>query len=325
MRKNHPSPAQRQAIALIQKSSSIYLGAHIRPDGDAIGSVLGLALALEAEGHRVARLCAYPVQESYRFLSGVELFRSSPPDWTAGLGIVIDCDGISRLGELEPVFSALPHLIDIDHHSGNNAFGEVRLVDPTAAAAALITYRLLEAAGFPITPAIATCFYTSLLDDTGRFAHPNTTADALSVAAELVTRGAEPAPISKKLFFEQSVNALRLLGRALSGITLHHDGQVVTSIIHLSDIAAVDAQPSDTEGVIDYLRSIRGPQVAALFTELEGGQVRVSLRSDGLPQVNRIAALFGGGGHPGAAGCTIAGRPEAARDQALAVVYQALP
>ncbi len=309
---------------LIRSSSSIWLGTHIRPDGDALGAMLGLALALEPEGRRVARLCAHPVPDYYAFLPGADLVTPAPPEWRAELGLVIDCDGLSRLGPLEPAFAALPHLVDIDHHTGVNVFGEAQLVDPKAAASSELVYELLLAMGASITSEVATCLYTGILDDTGQFAHPNTTARVLRVAADLVELGADPSAITHQLYFERTAASVRLLGRALSGVTLHHDGQVVSSVISLRDLGETGAKPADTEGIIDRLRTIAGPRVAVLLTELEDGLVRVSLRSDGVPNVSRIAGLFGGGGHIAAAGCTLPGPLEEARAKVIAAVQEAL-
>lgn len=324
MRNDRYLQTQSLAIHLTESSSSVYLATHIRPDGDALGAMLGLALALEAKGRRVARLCAHPVPDYYAFLPGAALVRPVPPEWSADLGFALDCDGPSRLGVLEPVFTALPHLVDIDHHAGRNAFGDAQLTDPEAAATSELVYELLLAMGAAVTPEIATCLYTGILDDTGQFSHPNTTAGVLRVAAELVAAGAAPAAIVRKLYLERTVASVRLLGRALAGVILHHGGQVVSSLISRRDLEETGAKPADTEGIIDRLRTIAGPRVAVLLTELEGGQVRVSLRSDGVPNVNGIAALFGGGGHLAAAGCTLDGAPEEARDRVIAAVQEAL-
>jgi phosphoesterase RecJ-like protein len=324
MRNDRYLQAQSLATQLIRSSSSVWLGTHIRPDGDALGAMLGLALALEAQGRRVARLCAHPAPDYYAFLPGAALVAPAPPEWRADLGLVIDCDGLSRLGPLEPAFAALPHLVDIDHHAGRNAFGEAQLVDPEAAATSELIYELLRAMGAAITSDVATCLYAGILDDTGQFSHPNTTAAVLRVAADLVDLGANPSAITRRLYLERTVASVRLLGRALAGATLHHDGQMVSSTISLRDLVETDATPADTEGIIDRLRTIAGPRVAVLLTELEDGQVRVSLRSDGIPNVNRIAAGFGGGGHLAAAGCTLDGPLEEVRQKVISAVQAAL-
>jgi len=312
------SPGLEQTIRLIQSHRDIYLATHIRPDGDALGSMLGLALALEAGGHRVARLCTYPAPSDYRFLPGADLIFATPPEWPAELGIVVDSDGITRIGDLESAFTALPQLIDIDHHATGNSFGHVQVVDPASAATAEIIYDLLREMGAELTPDIATCLYTALLTDTGRFAFSNTTERSFAITAELVRAGADPFYVAKMVYFQRSPAAVRLMGVALSRLALHLDGQVVSSILSLQDFAEVGAVHMDTEGMIDQIRTVGGPLIAVLLVEAEGGEVRVSLRSDAEPDVSQIALRFGGGGHRAAAGCTIKGTLEETRDLVLA-------
>jgi len=316
------SPDLEQTIRLIQSHRDIYLATHLRPDGDALGSMLGLALALEAGGHRVARLCTYPAPSDYRFLSGADLISATPPEWPVELGIVLDSDGIGRIGDLEPVFAALPQLVDIDHHATGNSFGHVRVVAPASAATAEIIYDLLPAMGAQLTPDIATCLYTALLTDTGRFAYSNTTERSLVIAAALVRAGADPSYVAKMVYFQRSPAAVRLMGVALARLGLHFDGQVVSSTLGLQDFAEVGAVHMDTEGIIDQIRTVGGPRIAVLLVETEGGEVRVSLRSDAEPDVSQIALRFGGGGHRAAAGCTIKGTPAETRDLVLAAAKE---
>jgi phosphoesterase RecJ-like protein len=308
-----------------QSSSGICLGTHVRPDGDALGSLLGLGLALEGAGNRVAMLCADPVPENYRFLPGSDRVCVDPPRWTAQLGIVLDCDGISRLGPLERLFAGLPHLVDIDHHGTGRSFGEERLTDSTAGATSEIVYGLLRDLGLAIDPRIATCLYAGILSDTGRFCYGNTKADSLRIAADLVRSGADPHFIARRIYEERSIPATHLLGRALSRLSADLDSQIVSSILARQDFTETGAAHSDTEGIIDHLRAIGGPRVALLFVEVENGEVRVSLRSDGSVDVSEIALGFGGGGHAMAAGCTVRGSAEGVREKILAAVRAALP
>jgi phosphoesterase RecJ-like protein len=318
------SLAQRQAVTLIQSSKRIYLATHIRPDGDALGSMLALALALEAAGHRVAPLCADPVPKDYHSLPAAARVSATPPDWPADLGLVVDCDGLRRVGSLQDTFAALPHLIDIDHHATEQFFGDVQLIDSGAAATAEIVYGLLPPLGAPLTPEIATCLYAAIFTDTGRFCFSNTTAQSLAISAELVRAGANPAAVATQVYFQRSFEAVRLLGVALARLALHHEGRAISSVLYLQDFADTGAQHEDTEGVIDHIRSVGGPEVAAMFTEIEGGETRVSLRSGGRPDISRIAVQFGGGGHAPAAGCTLQATPEEARARVLAAVGEAL-
>ena len=313
-----------QAVRLIQSSDRAFVGTHVRPDGDALGSLLGLALVLEERGLQVARLCADPAPLTYAFLPGAELITAQLPDWSPQLGMVVDCDGISRLGPLEPSFAALPHLIDIDHHATNRAFGELRLIDSKAAAAAEIVFALVRELDTGLDPDIATCLYTGIITDTGRFCYGNTTAATFRIAGELVRAGAEPDSIARRVYAERSIAATHLLGAALSHLAAELNGEVVSSALTLADFAATGAAPADTEGIIDHLRAIAGPRVALLLVELEDHQVRVSFRSDGTVDVSAVALEFGGGGHAMASGCTCPGSLQEVRREVLAAVARAL-
>ena len=311
-------------IRLLQSSRDIWVGTHIRPDGDALGSLLGLSVALEKAGHRVARLCADPVPDTYRFLPGADRVLSEPPDWKAEVGIVVDCDGLSRLGHLEQPFGELAHLIDIDHHSTDHAFGEERLVDSGAGAAGEIVYDLLRDLGVSPDSEVGACLYTAVLTDTGRFCYANTTAKSLRVAAEMVAAGAAPHGIARRIYEERSMEATHLLGVALSRLSSDLEGRVVSSVLTQGDFRETGAAAADTEGIIDHLRAIGGPRVALLLVEPNHDAVRVSLRSDGSVDVSDIALGFGGGGHMMAAGCTVPGTAESVRGRVLEVVRKAL-
>jgi phosphoesterase RecJ-like protein len=324
MSKRIATDHQERAVRLIESTDSFYLATHIRPDGDALGSLLALALGLEAQSKRVARLCADAAPENYHFLPQAERVCAKPPAWTPDVGIVVDCDGLSRLGPLEATFAALPHVIDIDHHASGQTFGEARLVDARAAATGEIIFHLLTALEIACDPDIATCLYAAILTDTGRFCYGNTTAESLSVAAALVQSGADPHYISRRIYEGRSVAATHLLGIALSRLSANHDSQVVSSTLTQGDFAQTNATPSDTEGIIDHLRSIGGPQIAILFVEMDKGDVRVSMRSDGSVDVSQIALGFGGGGHMMAAGCTVQGRIEDVRARVLVAARRSL-
>lgn len=324
MRNKTTTRSRDRVIRLIQSSRNIWVGIHIRPDGDALGSLLGLSLALEQTGHRVASLSADPVPDNYRFLPGVERVSSKPPAWKADLGIVVDCDGISRLGGLAPDFESLPSLIDIDHHDTDHAFGDARLIDSAAGATGEIVYQVLQ--GLEVQPDadIGTCLYTAILTDTGRFCYANTTDQSLRIASEMVAAGAAPDRIARRIYEERSMEATHLLGVALSRLSADLQGQVVSSVLTQKDFRETGAAPGDTEGIIDHLRAIGGPRVALLLVQPNHDGVRVSMRSDGSVDVSEIALGFGGGGHMMAAGCTVSGTAEGVREQVLDAVRGAL-
>lgn len=270
------------------------------------------------------RLCADPVPSSYRFLPTADLISPQAPPWPAQLGVVVDCDGLARVGPLQAVFAGLPSLVDIDHHASERAFGDVHLIDSTAAAAGELVYDLVRHLRIPIGRDIATCLYSAILTDTGRFGYGNTTARSLGIASSLVKAGADPHFIARRIYEERSMAATHLLGTALARLSADLDSEVVSSTLRLGDFEASGAAPADTEGIIDHLRAIGGPRVALLFVEVADGRVRVSLRSDGSVDVSDVALAFDGGGHAMAAGCTLEADVDEARHRVLAAVKRAL-
>ncbi len=316
--------ARNQAVELLSTVESAFVATHVRPDGDALGCLLAVCLALEARGCRVCRLCADPVPDNYRFLPSADRVTAEVPDWRPQVGIVVDCDGLARVGPLESAFSSLPQLLDIDHHATDQAFGDIRVVDPTAGATGEIIYTLLRRVGVRLTADIATCLYAAILTDTGRFGYTNATARSLMIASRLVRAGADPHEITRKVYEERSIAATHLLGVALSRLVVDCNDEVVSSTLTLADFARAGAKATDTEGIIDHLRAIGGTRVALLFVETEDDQVRVSLRSDGTLDVGQVALSLGGGGHVGAAGCNIAGSAETVRQRVLSAVRESL-
>jgi phosphoesterase RecJ-like protein len=202
----------------------------------------------------------------------------------------------------------------------------VRIIDPGAAATGEMIWRLLRALDLSMEADVATCLYTAILTDTGRFCFGNTTAGALRVAGQLVRAGAQPQSIARRVYEERSIAATHLLGVALSRLSAELGGQAVSATLTGRDFLETGAAPSDTEGIIDHLRAIGGPRVALLLVQPNNeGEVRVSLRSDGSVDVSEIALRFGGGGHAMAAGCTVPGTAGEVRKRILAALAVALP
>jgi phosphoesterase RecJ-like protein len=304
----------RPLLRALPKRGACAVFTHARPEGDAIGSLLALSMALEQRGVRVLRLCADPVPQVYSFMPGARLISRRLPASLPKAAVVVDCDGPARLGSMQGALDRFETVIDIDHHSGDHPFGTVVWVDPRAAAAALMIHRLLKAMRARITPAIATCLYTGILTDTGRFTNRSTNAETFDASAELARMGADPARIASLVYESRPAGSARLLGAALSRLAVRDGGRLIIGYLTRSDFAQAKAAQEDTEGIVDHLRGIRGARVAALLSEQEDGTVRVSLRSRGRVNVARVATAFGGGGHPGAAGCILPGSMQSAME-----------
>lgn len=302
--------ARANAAAAIRNADTIAILCHVNPDGDALGSLLGLGLALEAAfpNKRVAMLAQDGVPYIYRFLPGSDRISKSAPDFPLDLAIVVDSGDVKRVGDsLLPVVSAAKTLLDIDHHVGEGEFGAVRLVDSRAAATAELIYDLINELGLTITPGIAACLFTGVITDTGSFRFMNVTPRTLRVAAALIEAGASPSLIAENVFDNRPYAATKLLGLALSTLSSNSDGRICWAVIPRSSFETAEATDQDTEGFINMIRSVRGVEVAMLFREVEVGKVRISLRSTEKVDVSVIANRFGGGGHRMASGCSYTG------------------
>jgi phosphoesterase RecJ-like protein len=330
-RTRHQKSEVRQRIlaaAAIRESNSIVIACHVNPDGDALGSLLGLGLAIEAifPQKSVDMVAQDGVPFIYRFLPGAERIRRTPPDSHADLAIVVDSGDVSRVGSaVLPAINTANAVLDIDHHVGEGEFGTVRLIDNRAAATAEIVFDLITELGVAITPEIATCLFTGVITDTGSFRFMNVTPRTLRVAASLIESGASPSLIAEKVFDNRPFEATRLLGLALGTLSRSNDGRICWASVTQEAFKQTNAADEDTEGFINSVRAVRGVEVALLFREVEPGRVRISLRSTDSVDVARIANRFQGGGHRMAAGCTVSGTVDDAVQSVVAAVRAALP
>lgn len=295
------------AIEAIGRHDRCLAACHVNPDGDALGSMLALALLLERRGLSTIRLSADGVPRQYAFLPTADRVITRLPRALPSLAVVVDCDGIERTGPEWSRIAAMPELVDIDHHATGNTFGHVTLIDPGAAATAEIIYRLARRMRESIDADLATCLLTGIIVDTGRFSFDNTSPTTHRIAAALIRAGAEPASICRQVYENRTLNETRLVGRALASARATPDGRVVWTSIDWPSLAAATANGKAPEDMINDLRAIGDAEVALLFTETVEGSVRLSLRSKGAVDVSKIATAFDGGGHAAAAGCTLPG------------------
>ena len=319
----------KQAATQIRKANSLLLACHIRPDADALGSLLGLMHGLERLGKQVDAVSQDGVPSIYRFLPGHDRVLTAargPYDVAIGL----DADGADRLGSAEAAVLAAPVTIDLDHHTGPDPFGEVQVVDPTAAATGELVLDLLTELGVEPDREIAECLLAAIITDTGSFRFRSVTEDTLRKAATLVAAGAHPSPIYEAIYGTRPFEASCLLGRLLSSLERTPDGKIVWGSLSQVDFRETGTTTEATEGFVDQVRMIEGSLIAMFAREEKNGEIRVSLRSRGDLNVARVADHFGGGGHVAAAGCTLQGPLptaverviEAARDELAAVLGQ---
>lgn len=312
-----------EIVALFHKRARFTIGVHKWPDGDALGSALGLFHALEAQGKQAELVAPTAPPKHYRWLPGIQNFRLNP-EMPVDVGVVLDCEGPERLEPLQDVFSQASTLISLDHHADTQAFGHWQYADPMAASTAQLVYRLLKTLQWPLTPPIATCLYTGLATDTGFFRFENTDATALAEAAELAGAGAMPHAIAAAVNGGWPLARLRLLGRALAKLQTAAQGRIIWAALFPQDYKEAGATAADTEGIVEMFKQAEGQQAVALFKAPEQENLwHVSLRSPYV-DVAAIARQWGGGGHARAAGCDITGSLAEASQRILAALEEAL-
>jgi bifunctional oligoribonuclease and PAP phosphatase NrnA len=303
--------ALREAARAIAAADALAITCHLSPDGDALGSALGLAHAARAAGKEAVVSFGSPfvVPDSMGFLDTGPLV---PPDEFPGepaCMVVFDTGSPDRLAELGSAANAAGTLIVVDHHMTNSGFGDIRVIDPSAAASAQLAVYLLDALGWEIDARVATCLLTGIVNDTGRFQYSSTTGEVLRLAARLVDAGAVPEVIGQNVYEAVSFGYLAVSAAVLGRAVLEEDLGMVWSRLDADDLEAAGVRYDEAEGLIDDLRIAREAGVAVLLKEVERGW-KVSLRSRGEVDVGSIAAAHGGGGHHNAAGFTSGEAPD---------------
>ena len=322
--KSYPKIIDR-ILDAIRASRTICVVGHIRPDGDCVGSQLGLTLSLRAEGKQVSCWNEDPMPLKYRFLDRDGDFQKPARGLKFDCVIATDCASFERLGKIGPFIARRKPLINIDHHESNTRYGDLNWVSPRDPSTGELIYRLLKIARWPVTSRIADCLFTAVSTDTGSFQYPSTRPGTFHVGGELVTHGANLAKICDEVYQSYPLSRARLLKHAYSRFRLTHNNRVAYLWLKKADFARTGADSADSEGLIDHIRAIEPVIVACVFEELEPELSRISLRSKSEKvNVNEIAAQFGGGGHPAAAGARIAGNPLSVQRRLISAIKKAI-
>jgi len=300
------------AADLIAGPGQLALACHVCPDGDALGSMLALHHLAAANGAASVASWGEPflVAPHYQFLPGLDL-TTKPADFPAEPDVMVtfDCGSVRRLGELAPIASAAAsagRLIVLDHHATNDRYGSINVVDPHAAATAVVVRRLAGLLHWPLNRDAAICLYTGLVTDTGRFQYSNTTPEVFELAQELAEFDLPIAAMSRQLFEEHRFTYLKLVAACLERAELDADLRFVVTWVTDEDLRRFDVSLEETEGLIDLIRRAVEAEVSCVLKESPEG-IRVSLRALSDTDVGAIATKFGGGGHRFAAGYTSAG------------------
>jgi bifunctional oligoribonuclease and PAP phosphatase NrnA len=298
-------PQWDAAVAALSEAAEIAIACHVNPDGDALGSLMAASLGLTKLGKKT-----YPtwgttpakVPSSYGFLPGLDALVQPGELPAAETFLVLDCGAADRLGDAEQAAARATTTVNVDHHRGNGGFGTFNLVVPTASSTAELMTALLSDLGVDLDLDIATCLYTGIVTDTGRFQYSNSSPETMRLAADLVALGVPATKIAGEVFDSSPFGYLKLVGRVLDRAQLLEADGFVYSCIELRDLAETGVTMEETEKVIDIIRGTRAADVAGLFKEQPEGHFRVSLRSKGPRTVDEIARGRGGGGHQLAAG-----------------------
>ena len=322
--KSYPKIIDR-ILDAVRGSKTFCVAGHIRPDGDCVGSQIGLALALQNEGKKVVCWNEDPVPQKYKFLDAGGLFQQPKRGLKFDCVVATDCASFERLGRVTKCIAQRKIFINIDHHESNTRYADVNWVSAREPSCGELIYRLLKVARWPITRPIADCLFTAVSTDTGSFQYATTRPGTFHAGAELVTRGANLAKICDEVYQSYPLSRVRLLKHIYSRFRLTHHDQIAYFWLKKADFARAGSDDDQTEGLIDHIRAIAPVVIACVFEEIEPELTRLSLRSKSdRVNVNEIAAQFGGGGHPAAAGARIPGKPLSVQRKVIAAVKRAL-
>nr|MBC7245088.1 bifunctional oligoribonuclease/PAP phosphatase NrnA [Chloroflexota bacterium] len=305
----------------LQAAQSVYIACHIIPDGDAIGSLLGLGLGLRHLGKSCIMACADPVPAKFDFLPSWREITAQPPT-NEEVIVTIDSSDIERLGSLydERVFGSRP-VINIDHHVTNTRFGTVNLVQLLPSTAEIV-YGLLKQLKVPLDKDISTALLVGLITDTQCFRTSNVSAKQLRTAIALTQAGASLSEITELVFNREPISTICLWGQALAHV--QRRGRILWTEIDQHMMRKCGASPNEGNGLVSFLASTMGVDVAIVFREKDDGRIEVSMRAGPGWDISDVAFRLGGGGHPRAAGCTIAGKMVKVRELILNEIETAL-
>jgi phosphoesterase RecJ-like protein len=301
---NHENNPE-EMIEVLRKAPKVALFSHVSPDGDCIGSMLAMGLALEKMGKEVSFYNPNPVPSYLSFLPGSSRIRQELPSPQPKVLLFVDCTDLGRVKMSKSEISEDSTVLNLDHHISNLFFGDFNWVDAHASAVGEVALTLISRLGVEIDVDMATNLYTAIVTDSGCFEYGNTTAQTHRLTADLLDKGADLSRIHHNIFDQKSLAQIKLLQCALNSLEIHADGQLAIMILSAEDFQKSGAEQELSEGLVDHARSIAGVEVAVLLKEVGPQEIKGGLRSNLWLNVNEIAALFGGGGHQRAAGCTL--------------------
>jgi len=296
----------------IKRFNKFLITSHINPEGDSIGSQVAMASLLRRIGKESVILDESPVPNLLQFMSGTEnISKEMPHNFNFQAIIILDSPDLARIGRVSDYIKKDAAIINIDHHISNVNFGKFNWVDPDISSAGEMVYDLFKAFKLKINMEEAVALYAAIMTDTGSFRYSNTSSKTHRITAELIDIGVKPYDMYTKVYETSSIQDTNLLGETLQTMKLTEDGKIAWLWVTKDMLKKTKASLEGTEGIINFARSIDGVEIAILFRETGTDEkVKVSFRSKGKVDVNKLAAVFGGGGHPTASGCSVFGKPE---------------
>ncbi len=289
---------------IIDQSQKIYIVAHVNPDGDAIGSTCAMYYALKSIGKDV-HVIMPSYSQVFAFLPGVSECVLKVEEERYDLLICLDASDSTRLAISEEDYQKADHVIMLDHHQKSHPYGEIQYINDELSSASEIAYHVISYLQIPFDRNIASLLYTGIMTDTGSFNYSNTSADTHRVIANLLDVGIPSVEICKKLNDTMKESKLKLIAKAVENMEVFYDGKFRYCYIDYDTIHSLGIHDEDAEGMSNYLRMVEGTEVSAYVRGKSDGSLKVSMRSAGNVDISKIAILFGGGGHPRAAGYTM--------------------
>jgi len=311
----------KKVMDVLRIYNNFLLTTHINPEGDALGSMLAVGQLLEGMGKKAIMVSDHKVPSVYEFLPKSKLIRTRmDKNIDYDVAVVVDCPNLDRVGRVKELIKDDKMIVNIDHHVSNIKFGKVNWVDAKVSSCGEMVYTLFKEMDCKIDKDIATNLYITILTDTGSFRYSNTTSQTHRIAGELIEHGLDVSAIQSKIYERRGANEIKLLGLALSDLRVGQDGKIAYIAVTRNMAKERNIELKGTEEFVNFPRSIDGVEVALFFREEKNGSIHISFRSKSDIDVNKIASIFGGGGHAKASGCLIKGGMDEVKEKVLAEV-----
>jgi len=315
----------KKAIDILKIYGSFIITAHINPEGDSLGSQLALCHLLEKMGKKAVMINDHKVPGVYQFLPKSNLIRSRlDKRLDYDVAIVLDCPTLDRIGKVKDILDKGKIVLNIDHHISNEKFGKINWVDPKASSCGEMIYNLFKEADCEIDKDSAINLYVAILTDTGSFKYSNTTSKTHRIVGELLDCGLDVSKIQESIYERRSMGEIKLLSAALSNLQVEGAGRIAYTWVTREMAKECGINIKGTEEFINFPRSLDNAEIALFFREEKDGNIHVSFRSTSDADVNKIAAVFGGGGHTKASGCLIKGNMKEVREKVLSEVKKTI-